>query len=138
MIRKLVVILLSGTICLLLGMSLVFAQGPKVYTTLEEYEQLTGKKIEKFGESPMLRVKVAAGELPPIEERLPQEPLVIDPLEEIGQYGGQMVGGSTDPRSWGILLNMFQTDGFLRQSPTGSGLVPNLATNYEFSEGGKS
>ncbi|GAG83255.1 unnamed protein product, partial [marine sediment metagenome] len=38
----------------------------------------------------MLRVKVAAGELPPVEERLPEEPFVIDPLEEIGQYGGTL------------------------------------------------
>ena len=30
-----------------------------------------------YQEAPMLRVKVAAGELPPIEERLPAEPLVV-------------------------------------------------------------
>jgi peptide/nickel transport system substrate-binding protein len=35
----------------------------------------------------MLKVKVAAGELPPVEERLPEEPLVMKP-KEIGQYGG--------------------------------------------------
>ena len=36
----------------------------------------------------MLRVKVAAGELPPVEKRLPEEPLVVKPYEKIGQYGG--------------------------------------------------
>ena len=41
----------------------------------------------------MLRARVAAGELPPVEERLPEEPLVLGPgdafgFESLGQYGG--------------------------------------------------
>lgn len=39
-------------------------------------------------EAPMLAELVAAGELPPLEERLPSEPLVVEPVESIGQYGG--------------------------------------------------
>lgn len=42
----------------------------------------------EYKEAPILRVKVAAGELPPVEERLPEEPLVVEPVEKIGQYGG--------------------------------------------------
>ncbi|HEX3052750.1 MAG TPA: ABC transporter substrate-binding protein [Aggregatilineaceae bacterium] len=44
----------------------------------------------KYGESPLLAEKVAAGELPPVEERLPENPRVV-PLAEgdtIGVYGG--------------------------------------------------
>jgi len=86
--RKLMIIaLLGGAICLLLaGTSLA----QKSWSTLQEYEKVTGKKIEKFNEPPMLKVKVAAGELPPVEQRLPEEPQVIEPLEEIGRYGGIM------------------------------------------------
>ena len=51
----------------------------------------------EYKEAPMLRVKVAAGELPPVEERLPEEPMVIEPLEEIGQYGGTLRGVHTEP-----------------------------------------
>jgi peptide/nickel transport system substrate-binding protein len=36
----------------------------------------------------MLAELVAAGELPPIEERLPKDPRVIAPLNEVGEYGG--------------------------------------------------
>ena len=50
---------------------------PMQYATLTEYEKATGKAITGFHEALMLRVKVAAGELPPVEERLPEEPLVI-------------------------------------------------------------
>jgi peptide/nickel transport system substrate-binding protein len=39
-------------------------------------------------ESPMLAEMVARGELPPLEERLPAEPLVVEPVESIGKYGG--------------------------------------------------
>ena len=41
-----------------------------------------------FNEAPMLAAMVAAGTLPPVDERLPAEPLVIEPYNEIGQYGG--------------------------------------------------
>ncbi len=41
-----------------------------------------------FNEAPMLAAQVAAGTLPPVDERLPVEPLVIEPYNEIGQYGG--------------------------------------------------
>ena len=43
-----------------------------------------------FQEAPSLAAKVAAGELPPVEERIPSEPLVWQPFEEIGTYGGRM------------------------------------------------
>ena len=43
-----------------------------------------------YGEAPMLADKVAAGELPPVEERLPEEPLVLE-AETIGVYGGNWV-----------------------------------------------
>ncbi|KKL20972.1 hypothetical protein LCGC14_2450170, partial [marine sediment metagenome] len=39
---------------------------------------LGGASALAYKEAPMLRVKVAAGELPPIEERLPDEPTVVD------------------------------------------------------------
>ena len=43
-----------------------------------------------FHEAPMLAEKVRRGELPPVAERLPRNPRVIVPLEEIGQYGGRI------------------------------------------------
>jgi hypothetical protein len=37
-----------------------------------------------FTEAPMLAADVEAGRLPPISERLPENPLVVVPIEEIG------------------------------------------------------
>ena len=49
-------------------------------------------QTSRYQESPMLRERVEAGELPPVEERLPDEPLVVD-VPEVGEYGGTMGGG---------------------------------------------
>jgi peptide/nickel transport system substrate-binding protein len=57
----------------------------------------------KFKESPMLAEKVARGELPPVEERLPEEPLVIEVTDSIGQYGGTITVG-------GLGMNLYHND----------------------------
>jgi peptide/nickel transport system substrate-binding protein len=41
-----------------------------------------------YGESPLLAEKVAAGELPPVAERLPENPEVVQPVDSVGVYGG--------------------------------------------------
>ena len=38
----------------------------------------------------MLKKRVLAGKLPPVEERLPEEPMVVGPHERIGVYGDTM------------------------------------------------
>jgi len=42
----------------------------------------------RFSEAPMLAERVAKGELPPVEERLPENPFVAVGLDGIGNYGG--------------------------------------------------
>jgi peptide/nickel transport system substrate-binding protein len=43
---------------------------------------------KKYKEAPMLAELVKAGKLPPVEERLPKRPKVMNVWKEIGQYGG--------------------------------------------------
>jgi peptide/nickel transport system substrate-binding protein len=45
----------------------------------------------------MLAELVASGDLPPVEERLPVDPLVIEPAEMIGEYGGILRRAFTGP-----------------------------------------
>lgn len=54
--------------------------GPQPEQTAEEPQR-------QYQESPILEDKVKRGELPPVEERLPKEPMVVD-TPEPGQYGG--------------------------------------------------
>jgi peptide/nickel transport system substrate-binding protein len=44
----------------------------------------------QFQESPLLAARVAAGDLPPIEDRIPADPFVRQVEEEIGEYSGTM------------------------------------------------
>ena len=50
-----------------------------------------------FQEAPQLAELVKAGKLPPVKDRLPAEPLVIQPVHEIGKYGGTWRRGFTGP-----------------------------------------
>ena len=38
-----------------------------------------------------MRHAAAAGDLPPVDERIPIEPMVLEPFESIGKYGGSLV-----------------------------------------------
>ena len=134
MIRKLMMILLSGTISLL-GVTPALADNYS-WSTLKEYEKATGKKIEKFNEAPMLRIRVAAGELPPVEERLPKEPLVLKPVEEIGQFGGIWHRGFLGPAD-GSNPGRIEYDCLFRWSLDGNRVIPNIAKDWHFSEDGK-
>ncbi len=64
----------------------------------------TAAPVAKYGEAPMLAEMVAAGTLPPVDERLPENPVVWPVFESIGIYGGTMrrshsgVSDSNGPR----------------------------------------
>jgi peptide/nickel transport system substrate-binding protein len=48
-------------------------------------------------QAPMLDPLVQDGRLPPVEERVPSEPLVVQPVEGIGTYGGVLRRAFTGP-----------------------------------------
>ncbi len=55
----------------------------------------------KYNESPMLAEKVAAGALPPVDERLPEDVRVCPILGDIGEYGGTLTVASLTTTLWG-------------------------------------
>ncbi len=93
---------------------------------------------QAYNESPMLTELVKAGKLPPVDERLPKEPMVLEPLNEVGQYGGTLRSSTTEPNAW-------QSDGhahmrlpyLLWVDRTGSKVTPYFAKGYEFTNGNK-
>ncbi len=132
MIRKLGVVLL--VLCLAFTTSAV---AQVIYPTLEEYEQISGNKIQKFQEAPMLRTKVAAGELPPLEERLTEDAMVVEPEKEIGIYGGTLyITTQHGPTGWHIKHTWLYEPHILR-TPDLEYTYPNLIKGYEFSDDGK-
>ena len=57
---------------------------------LPDYEEISGREITSFSQSPLLDSLVARGELPRVEDRLPANPLVVVPWEGAGAYGGEL------------------------------------------------
>ena len=55
----------------------------------------------QYSESPMLRERVERGELPPVEERLPDNPLVVTPIEQIGRYDSEPKESASEPAADG-------------------------------------
>lgn len=99
----------------------------------------TTAALAQYQQSPALDDQVASGALPPVEERLPGNPVVITPLDEVGTYGGTLTRGT----AW---LGDYVTENFTReplinwQVPiTNAGPpVANLATSWVTADDGLS
>jgi peptide/nickel transport system substrate-binding protein len=86
----------------------------------------------KYNESPMLAERVRAGELPPVDERLPANPMVVEPLVEQGQYGGELKYGFVGTSAaWGGLLYLAGWDHPVIWTPDYNGVEPNAIERWE-------
>src|SRR5690606_13552400 len=96
------------------------------------------KPPAKLAESPTLTEKVEAGELPPLEERLPENPYVVPhKWLEPGKYGGRlnMTQGANDP-NYALCQNMYGHS-TLRFLNDGQDIGPGLAGSWEASPDAK-
>jgi len=122
-IRKVGVILLGVAVCLL---------------------GTTSALAMKYNESPMLKTKVAAGLLPPVEERLPEEPKVLSAERnevrkgnidfEIGQYGGTLRMCRADPNWHADLFVMLQEPLVNAPGILGENVRGNVLESFEVSK----
>lgn len=86
-----------------------------------------------YHEAPILAQRVTAGDLPPVTERLPENPRVIEPLEQVGEYGGAWNMALT---STGALVHLPRAIGYepLVAASADTALIPNIAESFEASE----
>jgi len=64
-----------------------------IFTTPAEYEANTGNSFPAYSEAPVLAALVSSGDLPSVEDRLGDEPLVLLPLSTnklVGRYTDQL------------------------------------------------
>lgn len=83
--------------------------------------------IRTFAESPYL----ADRNLPPVRERLPADPVVVVPYNEIGTYGGK---ARIEQLDWWLFQTM---EPVLTIGADLKTILPNLAESWSFSEGGR-
>lgn len=89
---------------------------------------------KKYGEAPVLAELVKQGKLPPVEERLPKNPEIVKPLEEIGAYGGTLRQGLVGPADTGVCYSVFLSEWLVRWDQIGAKLVPSVAERYSVSK----
>src|SRR5262252_4153729 len=106
-------------------------EGPEVVTDPAKFPK-------SFKEAPQLAEQVKVGKLPPVAERIGQDPLVIKPLHEIGKYGGVWRGGFTGPADfWNGYRCCSGPDHLMFWDYTGDKVTPNIAKSLEMQDGGR-
>jgi peptide/nickel transport system substrate-binding protein len=107
-------------------------EGPAVILDVMQFPKF-------FNESPLLSEEVKAGRLPELVKRLPEpsDLLVIQPVHEIGKYGGTWRRAFTGPGDFENGNRINSSDKILTFDYTGMELKPSLAKGWEISPDGK-
>lgn len=114
------------------------ALGSQYIGKLEGYEVLADAvRPATLQEAPMLAELVKAGTLPPVEQRVPDEPCVTKPLNEIGKYGGTWRRGFTGASDGENGNRMVAVDKWIFWDYTGTKVIPSLAKAWKISDDGK-
>ncbi len=104
---------------------------------LSEFQSLANCSLS-FSENPRIGelngMIVGNGPLPPLAERLPDEPLVVAPYDSIGKYGGvfDMISNATEAGTSDLLSTRHVN--FVRYSDDLQTIVPNVAKSWEWND----
>ncbi len=130
-------------LCLILVLSLAGGAGAQEnvsferiqFKTAAEFAAETGQEIASYQEAPQLADLVASGALPPLGERLPVEPAVMRPLDEVGAYGGTFRRAWRGPGDhWGIRQELREQWVYV---DINGEIQPNVPKDFEITNDGK-
>jgi peptide/nickel transport system substrate-binding protein len=114
--------------------------GPYRLGRLEAPEIVTdpSRFPSRFHEAPQLAELVKAGKLPPVDQRIGQDPLIIHPVHEVGSYGEELVRGietldTPNPEYFAAGPTSLTFTEILKDNR----VVPYIARAYEFSDDGR-
>jgi peptide/nickel transport system substrate-binding protein len=113
-------------------------QWPQQYE-VAEFEALANCKMTFSGRTefdPRLSETghLPEGNIPSVEERLPEEPLVVVPYDEIGVYGGRFTGISIGPEAGNSEWLSVRHVNLVRFADDLQTIVPNMAKSYEWND----
>ena len=105
---------------------------------LSEFEAAAGCELE-FAENPEIaelngEIKGNPESLPPVAERLPEEPLVVVPYGEVGQYGGTLRALSNATEAGTSDFLSVRHVNLVRYSDDLQTIVPNVAKSWEWND----
>jgi peptide/nickel transport system substrate-binding protein len=80
-----------------------------------------------YREAPALAAEAATGRLPPVDRRLPENPMLVEPLSTIGIYGGTWHMAMRDSFDHASLIRTIGYENLMRWTPDWSKPIPNVA-----------
>ncbi len=104
---------------LITALALVFVAGIK------------SSEATEFGQAPQLADQVKNHHLPPAKNRLPLIPMIVSPVDGLGQYGGTWHMAQLAERDYALLIRTIGYEPLLRWTPQWTGITPNVALSYE-------
>ena len=100
---------------------------------LGDFEAQTGTTLA-YSENPIFSERVSAGDLPSVDKRLPAEPMIVIPLEEIGAYGGTLKGTALALESGTSEVLSWRQVNLVRLNPADNTVVPNVAKSWAWND----
>ncbi len=107
-------------------------ENPVVIWREADYSQGESGSWWPKGESPVLTDLVSEGVLPPVEERVGPEPVVLEGPDGIGRYGGALIKVETATSGEAVHMSgSYSGCSLVRWSPYGYPIVPHFAKSWE-------
>ena len=103
------------------------------YPEQAEVEETTALALA-WAENPLFEAEVKAGTLPPVTDRLPEQPLIVLPYEACGHYGGTIRGTSRAPTSGTSDVLSWRQAVLVRISDDLQTIVPNVARAWTWND----
>lgn len=91
-----------------------------------------------FKEAPSLAEKVASGDLPPVDERLPNEPAVMEPIDSVGTYNDTIFVFVPSTEPWNTMQEETERGSYLGYIRADNTVVGNLAKGFDLAPDFKS
>ena len=85
---------------------------------------------QAYTSAPALEKLEKEGKLPPVAQRLPENPEVITPLEKAGKYGGALRSALRGNGDGNAILRIVGNQGLVRWNLDMSRVVPNVAESW--------
>lgn len=131
---KVTTVALLMVLILVFGGAFAFANAPD--PDPQPADERAAVRRGEFGEAPMLAALVDAGELDPVELRIPKNPKVVETIESIGRYGGDLKVFAITPSIFNNDMQGMKGTSLLRIPRNGLGVEPDVCEGYELSEDG--
>ena len=104
--------------------------------SIDQVQKYSVEQLRSMKEAPSLAKMVQAGDLPPLVERLPEDPLVVEPRSEPGLYGGAWHFDIISRRDVNLVYHI-STPCFVMWTQDGIHTKPYFCKDFKMTDAGR-